>query len=1668
MTDTPWANDPVVQATPSQSAPQPWANDPVVKQPTGGTSTSGPWENDPEVTNVSNTVALAGKFESQNLEGAKQDVEQAFQPTQLDNSAGPSWLQSLGQHVGGLVMGIGGAVTSPLTSTVAAVAGKPLAKWLQPDATEGQQEGVAQAIGGAASGLALAGAGALHAPEVLSPFEASKPEVTPEATPSQPPILDSAYTHDQLQATSSALTVAKENSLGQLALAARNPTTLDATQIDSKLTGGRPLADINQDIKDTAADTSIPGAKERLSALQAEKDDVQNPAKDLAGKLTDEQIQTNLKYPAQNALDSGATVDEVRATLQAHLPVGLAGQTPEYHQAVIDQVIPQANQNVAEAAPTIASTSGLDHKETESILQGTGYANTNIDSPNVVKQASQPQLSAANVQTAVGSGPISRFFHGLKVDIQNNYAVLDNLNRAYAKTNGINLGRPDLVELSDTTEAKNLSERGDYYGQNYLGAIDGSTPVVHVTQPGTSELIPRTDLQPYNTLKVNAVNSGVDVDTLNRVNLARNALDDYANLERVGQQSLKDINDNEQLISKLQEQRTSGAATLNFFDNYQLQRQIDSLKNENMGTAKFISQLNDRQTYMPKEEALTTMETYRGNPAVQSYMDGLNNLHDQLLTDATNRGRITPELAQKLRDTHPNYIPAFRTPDDYSFNVPQRGYFSGIKNAFIKRDIGSRGSDQIDPEGNIIRNIISTTKKNDAARVKEIILNNLLKTLNPTDEAWNLLFRENKGDVLKAMDALKNTDKQAFTSDEITPEDPTKIQNFDKVTFYTGGKQLQLSVVDSNLFKAISGAYKFYEEPTLAVKSAFKLAKLERNAIIVLDPSFPLRTTFRGTEEFAVNGIKALPGKDYLPVFGQAKQIASTFFDKEFYNKWSLNYGFGNKLSHDYEGLNSDQIVKAIKEGGSSSTIMGKMNAIGHDYASRMDAGNRLLQFKLYQKQALDRGIDPAKAYEGAMYAAKMAHLNFGQKGASSGINMLTRSMPFSRTWLNAMDLNVNKAIFTPKVFAAGAVGLLAADRAINMWNHNFKMPDGTSPVDHLDERRKGEQGGEVIYYGNGVNDFVVYPHGWVRGRMTPAMAKTYEYTKQQTLGALNMAGEKTGNNILKNTPELQGKLTGKELFSAWSDWAFGFSTPESMLPVPFNTAMEYATNQTNLGQNIVPPNLAEKNAPNFTQYYASSTDPGVVDFTRDLYTKYGVDISPGRVEYFTREFTGALGHAGLVAGAHIYGAANGKAYPTLEAGQYPGVSSFMGDNSNVPHEGIENQYYNIWSKLQQVDTTASALAKMAETYPEVTPKYQQFLRDHSTELAMVDQFKATNKALSDLRTNYGQVIASPSDKGSFLDNVAGDKDKRTSLDNNRIDQINLMKGQLKSIQDNLDNPNTPTNDIWAAKNTVKPATAALLKLFPSENPSKALPGPENSLDNSPKVGYNKLNDIFGGNMHSDTPPAIVQEASQEAMGNQKYEPGFFEEYLPNIRNGTVSMYRDAIVDATMQREGAAFTNTPGDRGGATKYGVTLATLKSVNPTATAEDVQNLTEQQAKNIYVANYWDKGQVTKMPVAIQDLAFDMNINHGLGGSTIIMQKALNDLGSNVAVDGKLGTTTLNALNQYDGQKLRDAIIQERENWVDNIVKNDPSQEKFLPGWKSRISSMQEIPAATTQEA
>lgn len=91
------------------------------------------------------------------------------------------------------------------------------------------------------------------------------------------------------------------------------------------------------------------------------------------------------------------------------------------------------------------------------------------------------------------------------------------------------------------------------------------------------------------------------------------------------------------------------------------------------------------------------------------------------------------------------------------------------------------------------------------------------------------------------------------------------------------------------------------------------------------------------------------------------------------------------------------------------------------------------------------------------------------------------------------------------------------------------------------------------------------------------------------------------------------------------------------------------------------------------------------------------------------------------------------------------------------------------------------------------------------------------------------------------------------------------------------------------------------------------------------------------------------------------------------------------------------YTNDPRDPGGETRYGIS----KRANPDL---DIKNLTLDQAKARYLANYWQPAGCTDLPPFAALLAFDCSVNQGPEVALQFMQSAVG-----VKVDGELGPKT-----------------------------------------------------------
>lgn len=148
------------------------------------------------------------------------------------------------------------------------------------------------------------------------------------------------------------------------------------------------------------------------------------------------------------------------------------------------------------------------------------------------------------------------------------------------------------------------------------------------------------------------------------------------------------------------------------------------------------------------------------------------------------------------------------------------------------------------------------------------------------------------------------------------------------------------------------------------------------------------------------------------------------------------------------------------------------------------------------------------------------------------------------------------------------------------------------------------------------------------------------------------------------------------------------------------------------------------------------------------------------------------------------------------------------------------------------------------------------------------------------------------------------------------------------------------------------------------------------------------------------------------------------------------------------------FVDDPLDRGGATNKGITIGTFRNFyGKDATVEQLKNITDEQWLHIFKSGYWDKWKADDIEnQSIANIVVDWAWRSGAATSIKQVQKILG-----VAVDGIVGDDTLTAINIAGQRSLFVKIHNRRIEFVENIVKRDPSQARFLKGWKNRINSL-----------
>ncbi|WP_170324820.1 holin-associated N-acetylmuramidase [Ruegeria arenilitoris] len=159
------------------------------------------------------------------------------------------------------------------------------------------------------------------------------------------------------------------------------------------------------------------------------------------------------------------------------------------------------------------------------------------------------------------------------------------------------------------------------------------------------------------------------------------------------------------------------------------------------------------------------------------------------------------------------------------------------------------------------------------------------------------------------------------------------------------------------------------------------------------------------------------------------------------------------------------------------------------------------------------------------------------------------------------------------------------------------------------------------------------------------------------------------------------------------------------------------------------------------------------------------------------------------------------------------------------------------------------------------------------------------------------------------------------------------------------------------------------------------------------------------------------------------------------------------IATEIVAREGG-FVDDPDDPGGATKYGVTIHTMRrlgldlSGDGAINSADVRLLSKSQAVDIFVQHYFELPRLSLLPMILHPSVFDMYVNAG-GQAVKILQRLLREMGFGVTVDGIVGPKTARACENAadpDPVALRDAYGVARRNFYFRLADNRPASRKY----------------------
>lgn len=167
------------------------------------------------------------------------------------------------------------------------------------------------------------------------------------------------------------------------------------------------------------------------------------------------------------------------------------------------------------------------------------------------------------------------------------------------------------------------------------------------------------------------------------------------------------------------------------------------------------------------------------------------------------------------------------------------------------------------------------------------------------------------------------------------------------------------------------------------------------------------------------------------------------------------------------------------------------------------------------------------------------------------------------------------------------------------------------------------------------------------------------------------------------------------------------------------------------------------------------------------------------------------------------------------------------------------------------------------------------------------------------------------------------------------------------------------------------------------------------------------------------------------------------------------------------------YVNDSSDKGGATNHGVSLRYAKGIGLDINGDkkvdeaDIRLVTPEIAEQLFLEDFFYAPHFDLLPPEVHLFQFDFAVNSGAARAAIEIQDVINlvreaapDLGLDyLKPDGLIGrkTAAAAAICQKEmGAFFVNALCDNRIAFLESVCVNDPSQRRFIKGWRSRVNS------------